>query len=50
MIKNFYLIYKRGNNMNYIIKHKFKSNNEQEKKEKINKFLAILIYKTSSKK
>ncbi len=35
--------------MNYIIKHKFKSNNEKEKKEKINNILARLIYKTDSK-
>ena len=41
---------KGGNNMNYIIEHKFKSDNEQEKKEKINNILARLIYKTSSRK
>ena len=36
--------------MNYIIKHKFKSNNDKEIKEKINTILARLIYKTGSKK
>lgn len=36
--------------MNYIIKHKFKSNNEKERKEKLNTILARLIYKTGSKK
>ena len=36
--------------MNYIIKHKFKSNHEKERKEKLNIILARLIYKTGSKK
>lgn len=36
--------------MNYIIKHKFKSNNDKEIKEKINNILAKIIYKTGSKK
>lgn len=36
--------------MNYIIKHKFKSINEKERKEKLNTILARLIYKTGSKK
>ena len=35
--------------MNYIIKYKFKNNNEKERKEKLNIILARLIYKTSSK-
>ena len=35
--------------MNYIIKQKFKSNNEKERKEKLNTILARLIYKTGSK-
>lgn len=36
--------------MNYIIKYKFKNNNEKEIKEKLNAILARLIYKTDSKK
>lgn len=40
---------KGGNNMNYIKKHKFKSKNEKERKEKLNTILARIIYNTSSK-